>query len=80
MAGLPILFVINTTGGFEALNDVTQKFLQDPPATGRFIFLNTDLKIDVPQATVVLDRDKASALGLKMSDIGVTLGSMLGGG
>jgi multidrug efflux pump len=25
--GLPIQFVINTTGGFDALNDVAQKFL-----------------------------------------------------
>jgi len=78
--GLPIQFVINTTGGFEALNDVAQKFLQEALATGRFIFLITDLKIDAPQATVVIDRDKASALDLKMSDIGGALGSMLGGG
>ena len=78
--GLPIQFVINTTGPFEPLNDVAQKFLQEALATGRFIFLNTDLKIDAPQATVVIDRDKASQLGLKMSDIGAALGSMLGGG
>jgi multidrug efflux pump len=78
--GLPIQFVINTTGGFDALNEVAQKFLQEALATGRFIFLNTDLKIDAPQATVVIDRDKASALDLKMSDIGGALGSMLGGG
>ena len=78
--GLPIQFVINTTGGFDALNDVAQKFLQEALATGRFIFLNTDLKIDAPQATVVIDRDKAAQLGLKMSDIGGALGSMLGGG
>jgi multidrug efflux pump len=78
--GLPIQFIINTTGAFEPLNDVAQKFLQEALATGRFIFLNTDLKIDAPQATVVIDRDKASQLGLKMSDIGGALASMLGGG
>jgi multidrug efflux pump len=78
--GLPIQFVISTTGPFEPLNDVAQKFLQEALATGRFIFLNTDLKIDSPQATVVIDRDKASHLGLKMSDIGGAMGSMLGGG
>jgi len=78
--GLPVQFVINTTGPFEPLNDVAQKFLQEALATGRFIFLNTDLTIDAPQATVVIDRDKASQLGLKMSDIGGALGSMLGGG
>ena len=33
--GLPIQFVINTTGPFEPLNDVAQKFLQEALATGR---------------------------------------------
>ncbi|CAN5900659.1 efflux RND transporter permease subunit [soil metagenome] len=78
--GLPIQFVISTTGPFEPLNEVAQRFLQEALATGRFIFLNTDLKIDAPQATVVIDRDKASQLGLKMNDIGGSLGAMLGGG
>ena len=48
--------------------------------SGLFIFLNTDLKIDQPQATVDIDRDKARSSGLKMSDIGGALASMLGGG
>ena len=78
--GLPVQFVISTTGSFESLNEVAQSFLREALATGRFIFLNTDLKIDSPQATVVIDRDKASQLGLKMSDIGAAMGSMLGGG
>ena len=38
-----------------------------------FIFLDSDLKIDNPQATVVIDRDKAAQLGLKMSDVGGAL-------
>jgi multidrug efflux pump len=44
-----------------------------------FMFLNTDLKIDQPLSTVVIDRDKASQLGLKMSDVGSAMASMLGG-
>jgi len=45
-----------------------------------FIFMDNDLKIDQPQSTVKIDRDKAAALGLQMSDIGAAMGSMLGGG
>ena len=45
-----------------------------------FIFLDSDLKIDKPQATVQIDRDKTAQLGLKMSDVGAALGAMLGGG
>jgi multidrug efflux pump len=78
--GLPVQFVINTTGAFERLNEVAQAFLQEATKSGMFIFLNTDLKIDQPQSTVVIDRDKASQLGLRMSDIGSALASMLGGG
>jgi multidrug efflux pump len=45
-----------------------------------FIFIDTDLKIDQPQSVVTIDRDKTAQLGLKMSDVGGALASMLGGG
>ena len=78
--GLPIQFVINTTQGFGALDSVAQQFLRTATASGLFIFLDKNLRIDQPQSTVVIDRDKAALLGLKMSDIGSALSSMLGGG
>ncbi|MGH6977224.1 MAG: efflux RND transporter permease subunit, partial [Stellaceae bacterium] len=78
--GLPIQFVIGTTEPFDRLNTVSQTFLQDALKTGRFMFLDTDLRVDQPQATVVIDRDKTAQLGLKMSDVGAALSSMLGGG
>src|SRR6202012_838093 len=43
------------------------------------IFLDSDLKVDNPQTSVIIDRDKTAQLGLKMSDIGGALQSMLGG-
>jgi multidrug efflux pump len=78
--GLPIQFIIGSTDPFTHMNDVTQKFLQDARASGLFIFLDTDLKFDKPQLVLEIDRSKAALLGLKMSDIGGALGSMLGGG
>ncbi|HZL59378.1 MAG TPA: efflux RND transporter permease subunit [Stellaceae bacterium] len=78
--GLPVQFVIVTTEPFERLNQVAQDFLQAALKTGLFIFLDTDLRLDNPQSTVVIDRDKAAQLGLKMSDVGGALASMLGGG
>ena len=59
---------------------MAQKFLQDARASGLFIFLDTDLKIDKPQTVVQIDRSKAALLGLKMSDVGSALTAMLGGG
>ena len=79
-AGLPITVVVKTTRPAEELNTVAEQLRQDAVKTGNFIFLANDLKIDLPQSRVVIDRDKASALGLSMADIGGTLSRMLGGG
>jgi multidrug efflux pump len=78
--GLPVQFAIGTTQPFNALNTVAQQFLQTAIKSGLFIFLDSDLRIDQPQSTVEIDREKAALLGLKMSDIGAAMGSMLGGG
>ncbi len=78
--GMPVEFVITTTDEFARLNEVTQSFLAAAMKTGRFMFLDSDLKIDQPQATVDIDRDAAARLGLQMSDIGGSLSAMLGGG
>jgi multidrug efflux pump len=78
--GLPIQFVIGTTEPFERLNGVVQDFLRKAQKSGMFMFINTDLRIDLPQSTVVIDRDKAALLGLSMQEIGNSLSSMLGGG
>jgi len=78
--GLPVQFVIGTTEPFEQLFDLAQKFLREAQQSGNFIFLDSDLKIDNPQSNISIDRDKTAQLGLKMSDVGGALASMLGGG
>ena len=45
-----------------------------------FMFIDTDLKIDAPQSVIEIDRDKTAQLGLTMSQVGASLGSLLGGG
>jgi len=78
--GLPIQFVIQTTDSFRRLNQVSAKFLGDARKSGMFMFLQSDLKYDLPQSTVVIDRNVAAQLGLSMRDIGSALSAMLGGG
>ena len=78
--GLPVQFVIATTNSFDRLNTVAQQFLQQAVNSGMFIFLDSDLRIDSPESVVEIDRAKAAELGLKMSDIGGAMASMLGGG
>lgn len=78
--GLPIQFVITTTEPFEQLFTVANNFLQEALKTGDFIFLQSDLRIDLPQATIQIDRNMAAQLGITMQDIGSALSAMLGGG
>jgi multidrug efflux pump len=78
--GAPVQFVISTTESYDRLNEVTQAFLAEVRKTGKFFFLDTDLKIDRPQVTVEIDRDKTALLGLSMSDVGNSLSAMMGGG
>ena len=79
-SGLPVQFVITTTEPFENLNTVAQQVLDKARASGKFYFIDTDLKIDKPQATVVVDRDNVAALGMTQQDVGAALGAALGGG
>ena len=78
--GLPMQFVIETTDSPLRLNTVSQRFLADARTSGKFAFLDTDLKYDLPQSVIVIDRDKAAQLGLTMSQIGAAMSSLLGGG
>jgi multidrug efflux pump len=47
--------------------------------SGKFLYVDTDLKIDLPEARVVLDREKIADLGLDLAGIGRELGTLLGG-
>jgi multidrug efflux pump len=78
--GAPIQVVINTTEPFQNLNEVTQAVLKKAQDSGKFWFIDADLKIDKPQSTVVVDRDLISTLGLTQQDVGGALGAALGGG
>lgn len=79
-SGLPVQFVITTTEPFENLNEVAQQVLEKAKASGKFYFIDADLKIDKPQATVVVDHEKVTALGMTEQDVGNALSSALGGG
>lgn len=79
-SGLPVQFVITTTEPFENLNTVATQVMAKAQASGKFYFIDQDLKLDAPQATVEVDRDKIAALGMTQQDVGQALGAALGGG
>jgi multidrug efflux pump len=48
--------------------------------SGKFLYVDTDLKIDLPEARVVIDREQVADLGLDLAGVGRELGTLLGGG
>jgi multidrug efflux pump len=78
--GLPVQFIISSTQDHDRVVEVANTLLQRAIASGLFIYGDTDLKFDQPQAEVTIDRDKAAAVGVSMQQIGNDLGAMLGGG
>ncbi len=59
----------------EKVNKIMAKLREYPGITA----LDTDLKLNKPQLSVKIDRDKASSLGVSMENIGHTLETLLGG-
>jgi multidrug efflux pump len=79
-SGYPVQFVITTTEPFQNLNDVAQAVVAKAMSQHAFYFADVDLKLDKPQATVEVDRDKVAALGMSDSDVGSALSAAMGGG
>lgn len=79
-SGLPIQFVITTTETFDRLNTVLSAVMEKARESGIFVYIDADLKIDQTQTKLLLDRDKASLLGLNMQDVGNVLGYSLSQG
>ncbi len=84
----PIEFVVRSTADHTEMQEFANELVlfantgphqsQGGPPT--FFFADTDLKFDLPQVTIDIDKDKVAAMGLSLTDIARDLGSMLGGG
>lgn len=64
----------------EELVKLAQEIVQKAMASGMFMFADTDLKFDLPQARVIVDREKVADLGMDLASVAQELGVLLGGG
>ncbi|MBY0113362.1 MAG: efflux RND transporter permease subunit [Phycisphaerales bacterium] len=48
--------------------------------SGKFLYADTDLKIDLPQTRIVIDREKVADMGLDLASVGRDLAVLLSGG
>jgi multidrug efflux pump len=76
---LPVEFVIAGTQNHQELLRLAQEIMAEGMKSGQFAFMDSDVKFDQAKAEIVIDRDKAAALGISLQQVGADLGAALGG-
>jgi multidrug efflux pump len=74
----PVDLVIASASEPEQLNEFAEQLVKKAFASGLFIYADSDLKFDQPQAEVVFDRDKLRSQGVDLSQAGRDLSTLLG--
>lgn len=77
--GLPVSLVIQSIYSPERVVEIAEEIRGKAMASGRFIVVQNSLSFDAPQVTVTIDRDRAASLNVPISEIGNTLGLLVGG-
>ncbi|MEW6668105.1 MAG: efflux RND transporter permease subunit [Thermodesulfobacteriota bacterium] len=76
----PVEFIIASTAEEDQILQFAQQIQQKAMESGMFAFPPIiDVRIDRPQSEVVIDRDKAASLGLRLEQVGADMAAMLGG-
>jgi multidrug efflux pump len=78
--GLPISFVIQSTGTPAQVYEVAEQIKREAEASGRFIVVQNSLAFDTTEVVVSVDRDRAAALNLPAAQVGTTLSLLVGDG
>ncbi len=75
----PVEFVVSSTDDPQDLYPIAQELVGAAFASGKFMFADTDLKYDLPETEIVIDRDKVASLGLNMQSVGNDISVLTGG-
>ena len=79
-SNFPIEFLITSTGDATRLLELATRVQEQAFASGIFFFPPIiDVKIDQPEAALIIDRDKVAALGLTLAQVGANLAAAVGG-
>ena len=78
--GLPISMVIQSIHAPERVVEIADQIRAQAMKSGMFIVVQNSLSFDAPQVRLTIDRDRAAQLGVAVSDVGATLGLLVGGG
>jgi len=64
----------------EELVELSAEIVRKVNESGMFMFADSDLKFDLPQARVIIDRQRVADLGMDLASVAQELGVLLGGG
>lgn len=70
--GLPVQFVIQAPN-MDRLKEVLPKFIEEATADPTFAVVDVNLKFNKPELRVIINRERARALGVSVMDIAQTL-------
>jgi multidrug efflux pump len=71
--------VIKGTGTAEEAAGYAAELVGAAFGSGKFMFADTDLKVDLPQVRLEIDRERVADLGLDLAEVGRQLGILLAG-
>lgn len=75
----PVEFIISSTAEHKEIESYANQLVGAAFQSGKFMFADTDLKFDISQSEIVIDRDKANAMGISLAGIGQDLSVFIGG-
>lgn len=75
----PVEFVLQTSLPYAELERAVNQLLGAARQNPGLVNLDSDLKLNKPQLSVTIDREKAALMGIDVDQIGRTLETMLGG-
>lgn len=72
--------IIKSDNPVEQMAELAAEIVERGQKAGLYLFVDTDMKLDLPQARISIDRQKIADMGLDLASIGQELGVLLGGG
>ena len=78
-SNFPVEVIITSTNEPREIFDFAGQLVGAAYASGLFVYADTDLKYDLPQAKLEIDHDKVARLGMNLEQVGGELGIMMGG-
>lgn len=76
--GVPVQMVLRSPADFAQVYQAMERIKAEARKSGLFVFVDSDLAFDAPEARLTIDQAKAGEIGVTMKDIADTLAVLVG--